>query len=558
MKRTVLLPLLFLSLLGFTQEFAWVKSAGSYGDDRSMSCTVDAQGDYLFVGMFTDSIRLSQSILLKSNGKADFYLLKTNSLGEPIWAIHGGGGSFSSEAVGVDTDAQGNIYVAGYFTDTLKIGTTEIYGYKDGKKDGFIGRFTPSGELVWVKTATGPIDDQFETIEVVGSAIYATGRFKLSLTIDGVTFQSQDSNVGENVNPFVVSMSTDGTLNWINKVDCQSGFARAISSAANGYLYVGFELKGTPFLRTVGTSYVQPLKQSNSTTADNYIVALNPQTEAQVWANRMSSNKSEMLYALTSDENSNVLIGGIFQSTVKLESTDGNSASATSKGNFDFYLCKYDASGKLLWSDFQGGTESDVLTGIAIGKNGYIYLTGYFSSPTIQMGNVTVEAALSNINSLILRYTPEGVPSWAKVASSTNSSFYLNSITYAGDGEFIFCGSYKGKGTFFEGTALFNEFTTSNLVFSRLSDKTVSVDPVNANGLTVDVYPTPANQLLHFRTPDNVTVSRIRVFNLIGQEMLSVVPQSASLSVGGLRPGIYLASFTIGNRVITKKIVVNR
>ncbi|HPX07066.1 MAG TPA: hypothetical protein PLC17_14095, partial [Tenuifilaceae bacterium] len=90
MKRTVLLPLLFLSLLGFTQEFAWVKSAGSYGDDRSMSCTVDAQGDYLFVGMFTDSIRLSQSILLKSNGKSDFYLLKTNSLGEPIWAIYGG------------------------------------------------------------------------------------------------------------------------------------------------------------------------------------------------------------------------------------------------------------------------------------------------------------------------------------------------------------------------------------------------------------------------------------------------------------------------------------
>jgi hypothetical protein len=134
----------------------------------------------------------------------------------------------------------------------------------------------------------------------------------------------------------------------------------------------------------------------------------------------------------------------------------------------------------------------------------------------------------------------------------------LNSITYAGDGEFIFCGSYKGQGTFFEGSELFNEFTTSNIVFSRLSDKTVSVDPVNANGLTVDVYPIPANQLLHFRTPDNVTVSRIRVFNLIGQEMLSVVPQSASLSVGGLRPGIYLASFTIGNRVITKKIVVNR
>ncbi|MDX9853821.1 MAG: T9SS type A sorting domain-containing protein [Tenuifilaceae bacterium] len=558
MKRAVLLPLLFLSLLGFTQEFTWVKSDGSYGDDRIMSCAVDAQGDYLFAGMFTDSIRLSQSILLKSNGKADFYLLKTNSLGEPIWAVCGGGGSFSSEAVGVDTDAQGNIYVAGYFTDTLKIGATEIYGYKDGKKDGFIAKLTPTGELVWLKTVVGPNDDQFETIEVAGSTIYASGRFKLSLTIDGVTFQSEDSNVGENINPFVVSMSTDGTMNWINKVDCQSGFARAISLAANGYLYVGFELKGTPFLRTVGTSYVQPLKQSNSSTADNYIVALNSQTGAQIWANRMSSNRSEMLYALTSDENSNVLLGGIFQSTVKLESTDGNSATATSKGNFDFYLCKYDASGKLLWSDFQGGTESDVLTSIAVGKNGYIYLTGYFSSSTIQMGNVTVEAALNNINSLILRYTPDGVPSWAKVASSINSSFYLNAITYAGEGELILCGSYKGQGTFFEGTALLNEFTTSNVVFSRLSDKTVSVDPVNANGLTVDVYPLPANQLLYFRTPDNVTVSRIRVFNLIGQEMLSVVPQSASLSVGGLRPGIYLASFTIGNRVITKKIVVNR
>lgn len=558
MKRTVLLPLLFLSLLGFTQEFAWVKSAGSYGDDRSMSCTVDAQGDYLFVGMFTDSIRLSQSILLKSNGKSDFYLLKTNSLGEPIWAIHGGGGSFSSEAVGVDTDAQGNIYVAGYFTDTLKIGTTEIYGYKDGNKDCFVAKFTPSGELAWVRAATGPLGDQYESLDVSGDAIYLSGRYKNTLTINGVTFKSDYPDVSNNDNPFVVSLGLDGSIRWINKVDCTAGFARTIAVASNGSLYVGFELNGSPSLITVGSDYKQALKMSNATGKDNYIVALSANTGSLVWSNRMGSNSHEMLYAINVDDNSNVYIGGMFQSTVKLESTDGNFATATTKGGYDFYVCKYNASGKLLWSDFQGGTESDVLTGIAIGKNGYIYLTGYFSSPTIQMGNVTVEAALDNINSLILRYTPEGVPSWAKVASSTNSSFYLNSITYAGDGEFIFCGSYKGQGTFFEGSELFNEFTTSNIVFSRLSDKTVSVDPVNANGLTVDVYPIPANQLLHFKTPDNVTVSRIRVFNLIGQEMLSVVPQSASLSVGGLRPGIYLASFTIGNRVITKKIVVNR
>ncbi|MGE0079370.1 MAG: T9SS type A sorting domain-containing protein [Bacteroidales bacterium] len=557
MKRFLLLPLLFLSIVSFAQEFAWVKTAGYYETDKGMRCAEDNQGNLIFAGSFTDSIKFGTSSLLKSNGKTDFYLLKTNAQGENLWVVSGGGGTLSCEATAVDVDADNNIYIGGFFKDTLTIGTTEVYGYLDSNSDCFIAKFNTSGDLVWVKTFVGPLGDQIEDLDVSGNAIYATGRYKSTISINGTEFSSEDANVGNGDNPFVVALDLNGSTLWIDKVDTPSGFSRGVEVSADGKVNVVFELKSSPYLRTVGTSNVQALKISNSGSADGYIARLNPETGAMLWSNRMGSTGSEMIYAITSDSESNVFVGGIYQSTVTLESTvTGTSATSTSKGSFDIFLGKYDANGKLCWSDFEGTEKSDNVLSLAVNSNNHLYMVGYTLADSIKLGDFALKAPSATINSIIARYSPDGAITWADMATSLSGSFYINSIAITANNSLLFNGYYKGEGTFYDDTNLPNEFTTSNIVYARLSDPTVWVKPDVADDLNIVVYPNPTSKQLYFNAPDNSIVGRVRVVNLIGQEMINAVPQSNSISVDGLPAGIYLVQFSIDGNVVTKKVIV--
>lgn len=60
----------------------------------------------------------------------------------------------------------------------------------------------------------------------------------------------------------------------------------------------------------------------------------------------------------------------------------------------DFFIAKYDASGNVLWTQRSGGTSSDYGYGVSTDVNGNVYVTGYFLSSSITFGSIT----LTNVN----------------------------------------------------------------------------------------------------------------------------------------------------------------
>lgn len=86
--------------------------------------------------------------------------------------------------------------------------------------------------------------------------------------------------------------------------------------------------------------------------------------------------------SVTTDTNGNIFVTGEFTSaTITFGST-----TFTNTGVSDFFLLKYNGQGNLLWAKCVGGSTDDKGNSIAIDNNGAIFVTGFFTSPTISFG----------------------------------------------------------------------------------------------------------------------------------------------------------------------------
>ena len=78
------------------------------------------------------------------------------------------------------------------------------------------------------------------------------------------------------------------------------------------------------------------------------------------------------------------------------------------------------------------------------------------------------------------------------------------------------------------------------------------------NQLTFTVFPNPTEDIVNFRS--NATISEVKVYNLLGQEMLSekINNRQSSINLSYLTSGSYLLSFYVeGEKVSSKHVVKN-
>jgi hypothetical protein len=159
MHRT-LVPLmtLLISLSAFAQplEYAWSNRVGGQVDGEKLwRLAVDGEGNVYATGYFRGTFS-DQGTLLTSVGGTDLILLKYDPAGTLLWG-RSAGGLLDDGAFGIECDKDGNVYVTGIYAGVAAFGT-ELVSAIDA--DGtalvrhFIARYSPDGELVWLRTPT--------------------------------------------------------------------------------------------------------------------------------------------------------------------------------------------------------------------------------------------------------------------------------------------------------------------------------------------------------------------------------------------------------------------
>lgn len=205
----------------------WVlaKHWGGTSSDWVEGLDVDKDHNVIVTGAFYETVNFNPDGPAKtriSNGVCDAYVLKLNSAGVFQWVNAWGAESYDY-GTHSSTDSQGNVYTAGYFSETCDMNPdpyAEDFLTSNGsfRFDASISAFTPSGGYKWAYGWGGTERDAPYCIDVDGfDNIYITGKYQYTADFDPTSGADiRTSAGGEDIFLSVFRPSGDRwyTLTW--------------------------------------------------------------------------------------------------------------------------------------------------------------------------------------------------------------------------------------------------------------------------------------------------------------------------------------------------------
>lgn len=114
----------------------------------------------------------------------------------------------------VAVDGAGFTYVSGYFGDQIQTGSNIVYA--QNSYDGYIMKYSPDGDRLWVTSFSSPKSVLTFAMDVdYAGNTTIHGQFRNSLNVDGVTIMATST---WNENGFIAQLNPNGDLNWIKKI----------------------------------------------------------------------------------------------------------------------------------------------------------------------------------------------------------------------------------------------------------------------------------------------------------------------------------------------------
>lgn len=197
---------LFLASLSADGAFQWAEHISSVQTDYLNALTVDPSGNILTAGKFYEDIHIGDTALI-SQGSADFFIAKFTPEGALLW-IEQGGGDFSDNAVSIAADANSNLFVSGSFYSEIRLGdsiytTTNPTGV-------FLARYTGESDLVWAYILDGTDLNASSSVQTDNDGnVFIAGYFSDLLHLGSQTFQAGEFDTDVYIAKFTGAGSPD-------------------------------------------------------------------------------------------------------------------------------------------------------------------------------------------------------------------------------------------------------------------------------------------------------------------------------------------------------------
>ncbi len=377
----------------------WVQSLGSVFDDEVQGLAVNAGGQFFITGTYWLSLPVGPFSLTTAQNPKSIFLAKYNGEGEPLWAqsIDGSG---SKNVGGLITDAEGDLFIAGYFSDTLFFADTLLIA--KGDTDLFVAKFSTEGDLYWAG-AWGQSNDARATCLAPGGdgGAIVGGFFNDSLIVDNTLLRS----VSLDRDVFILRLDATGAPLWARQgIGAQDQDLTALAVNPAG------EIFGTGFLIGVLDLGQGVSVQSQSGNPDIFLFRCAPDgspLSARAIGNPAIQQSLDL--ALNGEQ---VVLTGFFQGNLEI---DGQNISAGAA--FAGLTAAFTPDLDLRW--LAAGLSDDALISytVAAGPAGHVYTGGTFAGEGA-FDNVTLNAAGKNdafIAQVRSTLTPSAEPAEAPV-----------------------------------------------------------------------------------------------------------------------------------------------
>ncbi len=155
----------------------WATGIGGTDNDDSYGCTVTPAGDVYISGNFASpSITLGSSVITNSRTTQIAFIGRLDAAGAPVWATSSGG-TGNDYAVGIASDASGNVYMTGSFKEnSIAFNGSTITNPTPGWLSLYLAKFDPSNNVLWSRTVYS--ESQFIPSEQGGAWGYSVATSK--------------------------------------------------------------------------------------------------------------------------------------------------------------------------------------------------------------------------------------------------------------------------------------------------------------------------------------------------------------------------------------------
>ena len=361
--------------------FAWAQSMGGTGADRVEGVAVDAAGNVYSTGLFSASggtfgIISGSPVVLSSAGGTDVFITKHDRNGNLLWAKKVGGKSVDS-GLGIAVDAQGSVFVTGYFAGSADLdpGPDEFELDVLGSDfECFLLKLNTNGEFVWAK-AIGLFGADRGTrvaVDPEGNVVLA-GVFsgEANFNPGGVVPFPLTSKGNEDV--FVAKYTTNGAFLWAGSWGSTAvDWVNGLDIDADGNIYTAGR-----FVFTVDFDPGPGVFELTSQGSNNAFVSKLDKNGALVWARAFPAAEANDV-AVAPD--GSVYVTGYFNTTRDFDPDPDDTFNMTSAGAKDGYLSKFSANGNFQWAIRFGSFRDDEGHRVAVDSSGAVYLTGEFDT----------------------------------------------------------------------------------------------------------------------------------------------------------------------------------
>ena len=183
-------------------NFIWVKQIGGALNGEIRSIAIDANNKIYAVGAFRGTCDFDPSSTTNqlTAENTDGFVVQLTSSGAFSWSNRIGGKS-DDEAIGIAIDQLYNIYVTGYFQDTVDFDPDTTASLKltaQGNSDHFIYQLDTASNFVSVQQYTGNVQSVPNRIYTNNNIIYTAGSFTGTVDFDASAAVANRTVVGQN------------------------------------------------------------------------------------------------------------------------------------------------------------------------------------------------------------------------------------------------------------------------------------------------------------------------------------------------------------------------
>ena len=433
---------------------------------------------------------------------------------------------------GIRFDAQGNLYLAGTYNDTLYFSPDVVLAPSRRPHhhtwDVFVASYAPDGMVRWAHQVEGGTDDLWISNGWFGRAAFdvdAVGNMVLGAVADDVP-------------PPAFSAAEDGVV-------------LAHYSSSNG------ALQRIQTLNDLGISYKPTFSTLRNHMGPIYRAFANSYV-ARPTSIRL--DRSGNMYALwvkstVDDWGINTLTVGDTTLTAQDEARNLN------------VLTKFDARGTLLWARRLDSHHVLSPGGLEVAENGHIYVWGFFRGRYAEFEGVRLtQEEAEGRDGFVAHYDESGHLVRALHLETTgDTGDYIETLAIGASGNVYVVGSFRADRAILGADTLYAR-GKGNLFIAKYGATSLSSEPpdgVPSGEIEISNYPNPFRQraTIEYRVPAPGHV-RLTVYDVLGRELAVLVDErqsagshSAKLDASSWPGGVYLYRLEAGNQVATGRLV---